>query len=208
MGARVGVPIAGRGGTGRGTLAAGVTADAIAWIPVERTGGDGRAVIPAGPTGGIVGMPWVLDEALRTGGTAGRVIVGDGRAGADAAAVVGVWMEGARDVLSGGTTVATGVTNAGVWAGNGGGIGAAGGGAVGRGGGCGRGAACTACVDFEPCTVEGANSSSIELPAPTVITPPQTEQRARTPAEGTFAGSTRKTERHSGQETFNFPPSG
>ena len=28
----------------------------------------------------------------------------------------------------------------------------------------------------------GANSSSIELPAPIVITPPQTEQRARTPA--------------------------
>jgi len=31
------------------------------------------------------------------------------------------------------------------------------------------------------------------------ITPPQTEQRARTPAGGTFAGSTRKIERQSGQ---------
>ena len=35
-----------------------------------------------------------------------------------------------------------------------------------------------------------------------VITPPQTEQRARTALDGIFAGSTRKTERHSGQETF------
>src|SRR5436305_1049634 len=49
---------------------------------------------------------------------------------------------------------------------------------------------------------DGANSSSIELPAPTVMTPPHTEQRARMPAEGIFVGSTRKTERHSGHETF------
>jgi hypothetical protein len=34
------------------------------------------------------------------------------------------------------------------------------------------------------------------------ITPPQTEQRARTPDGGTFAGSTRKIERQSGQLTF------
>jgi len=51
------------------------------------------------------------------------------------------------------------------------------------------------------------NSSSIEDPAEIVMTPPQTEQRARTMADGTFAGSTRKTERHSGQETFTCPPS-
>jgi hypothetical protein len=31
---------------------------------------------------------------------------------------------------------------------------------------------------------------------------PQTEQRARTPADGTFAGSTRNTEWHSGHVTF------
>ena len=35
-----------------------------------------------------------------------------------------------------------------------------------------------------------------------VITPPHTEQRARTMLEGILAGSTRKIERHSGQETF------
>jgi hypothetical protein len=53
----------------------------------------------------------------------------------------------------------------------------------------------------------GANSSSIELPAPIVITPPQTEQRARRPNSGIFVGSTRKSDRHSGQETFTSPPS-
>jgi N-acetylglucosamine-6-phosphate deacetylase len=34
------------------------------------------------------------------------------------------------------------------------------------------------------------------------MTPLQTEQRARTPEEGTLAGSTRKMERQSGQLTF------
>ena len=37
------------------------------------------------------------------------------------------------------------------------------------------------------------------------ITPPQTEQRARTPEGGTLAGSTRKIERQSGQLTFIRP---
>jgi hypothetical protein len=52
----------------------------------------------------------------------------------------------------------------------------------------------------------GPNSSSIELPAPRMITPPHTEQRARTPVAGIRVGSTRNTERHSGQETFTSPP--
>lgn len=50
----------------------------------------------------------------------------------------------------------------------------------------------------------GVNSSPL-APAPsrnTVITPPQTAQRARTMGPDTLAGSTRNTERHSGQETF------
>ena len=50
------------------------------------------------------------------------------------------------------------------------------------------------------------NSSSIDEPTPTVITPPHTEHRARTPPLGTLAGSTRKTDRHSGQGTFTSPP--
>ncbi len=48
----------------------------------------------------------------------------------------------------------------------------------------------------------GPNSSSIGAPAPTMMTPPHTEHRARTPPDGTFAGSTRNTELHSGHETF------
>src|SRR5687767_5886856 len=47
-----------------------------------------------------------------------------------------------------------------------------------------------------------AKSFSMAPPFPIVITPPQTLHRARTPAVGIFAGSTRKTDRHSGQETF------
>lgn len=45
----------------------------------------------------------------------------------------------------------------------------------------------------------GENSSSIELPTPIVMTPPHTEHRARTPMADTLSGSTRKTDRHSGQ---------
>ena len=55
-------------------------------------------------------------------------------------------------------------------------------------------------------SMDGPNSSSIELPAPRMMTPPQTEQRARTPVAGILVGSTRNTERHSGQETFTCPP--
>lgn len=51
-----------------------------------------------------------------------------------------------------------------------------------------------------------AKSSAIVEPPPTGITPPQTEQRARTDA-AIFAGSTRNTDRHSGQLTFTSPPS-
>jgi len=51
-----------------------------------------------------------------------------------------------------------------------------------------------------------SNSSSIDVPAPIVMTPPQTEQRARTPADETFDGSTRNIDRHSGHVTFTSPP--
>jgi hypothetical protein len=59
-----------------------------------------------------------------------------------------------------------------------------------------------AATDTDVAAGVGANSSSIGAPAPTMMTPPHTEQRARTPPDGTFAGSTRKTELHSGHETF------
>ena len=52
-----------------------------------------------------------------------------------------------------------------------------------------------------------AAKSSRPAPVPAmVITPPQTEHRARATATGTFAGSTRNTERHSGQVTFMPSP--
>ncbi len=47
-----------------------------------------------------------------------------------------------------------------------------------------------------------ANSARESAAPAMVITPPQIEQRARTLVPGTFAGSTRNTERHSGQVTF------
>jgi hypothetical protein len=60
--------------------------------------------------------------------------------------------------------------------------------------------------DIDDVAVSGANSSSIGFPAPMVITPPHTEHRARIPAVGIRAGSTRKMERHSGHETFTYQP--
>ncbi len=39
------------------------------------------------------------------------------------------------------------------------------------------------------------------VPPAIAITPPHTEHRARTPVAGTFAGSTRNTDRHSGHAT-------
>ena len=54
---------------------------------------------------------------------------------------------------------------------------------------------------------DSSNSSSIDVPAPIVIIPPQMEHRARTPAVGTFDGSTRNIDRHSGHVTFTSPPS-
>lgn len=44
------------------------------------------------------------------------------------------------------------------------------------------------------------------VPPAMPMTPPHTEQRARTPVAGTLAGSTRNTERHSGHETVITRP--
>ena len=60
---------------------------------------------------------------------------------------------------------------------------------VGAGAGAGAGAAVT-------------KSAPASLAPAMMITPPHTEQRARTLAAGIFAGSTRNTERHSEQVTF------
>jgi hypothetical protein len=56
---------------------------------------------------------------------------------------------------------------------------------------------------------EGVAARAGAPPAATaaiVITPPHTEHRARTPPVGTFDGSTRNTDRHSGHVTFTAPP--
>ena len=53
-----------------------------------------------------------------------------------------------------------------------------------------------------PCLVDVGKSSAQRTLAPTGMSPPQMEHRARRCAPVTFAGSTRKTEWHSGQETF------
>jgi hypothetical protein len=50
-----------------------------------------------------------------------------------------------------------------------------------------------------PC---GANSCAAPGDGATVITPPQTAHRARTDEAGILDGSTRNTDRHSGQVTF------
>jgi hypothetical protein len=51
----------------------------------------------------------------------------------------------------------------------------------------------------------GVNSSAVPPSRATVMTPPHTAQRARTLAPGILPGSTRKTDRHSGQLTFMLP---
>jgi hypothetical protein len=75
---------------------------------------------------------------------------------------------------------------------------------AGRGGsGAGDAALCADRVALCAATGCGAaKSSSIRPRSPIAITPPHTEQRARTPASGIFAGSTRKMDPHSGQTTF------
>jgi hypothetical protein len=48
----------------------------------------------------------------------------------------------------------------------------------------------------------GSVTEGIDPDWVTLITPPQTEHRARMPLAGTLLGSTRNTDRHSGQLTF------
>lgn len=69
-------------------------------------------------------------------------------------------------------------------------------------GGVGRGAACAGSLEDGEVRWLPVGGVLCPVGAGIEITPPQTEQRARTPAGGTFAGSTRKIERQSGQLTF------
>ena len=158
------------------------------------TGENGRGVIPLGAAG--IG-----------GGTAGT----SGRA-------TGVTTGGAGGVNAGVTTAALG-------SGSGGGTGASTGIGAGSGSGSGSnscaggsGAASAADSNIGAGTIATggginatlgraiASAASPNSGAETAMTPPHTEQRARTPPIGTLAGSTRNTDRQSGQVTFTAPP--
>jgi hypothetical protein len=149
---------------------------------------DGVAAAAGCGRGGTVGCVGARPPA-GTFGAEGRG-AGDGAASPDGRAAVGVGSAGvtARDPGRG-VLRANGATP---------GVGAAGVGARG-GGGCGREAGRVA---VGPAMRPSPKSFSIAPPCPIVITPPHTLHRARTPAVGIFAGSTRKTDRHSGQDTF------
>ena len=98
-----------------------------------------------------------------------------------------------RDVGVGNGIAAVGDAAGVAIAGRGGGVGARRGAAVGKvDAGAGVGTELGARLGGEAATDtgvaagKGANSSSIGAPAPTMMTPPHTEQRARTPPDGTF----------------------
>lgn len=57
----------------------------------------------------------------------------------------------------------------------------------------------------KPTDSSSKGGAALTPSAETSITPPQTEQRARVPVFGTLVGSTRNTDRHSGQTTFTRP---
>jgi hypothetical protein len=150
--------------------------------------------------------------------TAGGLVGGSAR-GVKAAAGAGAGPDPAAEVAAGGGAVRA------VAGGESGGVAANGAGDR-AGGGCVGGAAgggetvlpggpnpragplpgATVAVGRSPCAPRGANSSRTDDGGVTVIKPPHTAHRARTSAAGSFPGSTRKTDRHSGQVTFTSPP--
>jgi len=188
------VPLNGRGGiAGRGDDGPAAPEGDVAG-PAEATRGEkitGRCGGPLDAAGGIAGA--LFAEPGRAGGVntpaggvSGRGMAGVGGRtgvgclGASSGATVGV---GDAVTITAETLAIEAATSA--------------------------GSASAAMTAGAACTGEtgNPNSSSIEPAPPTVTTPPQTEQRARTPTRGTLSGSTRKTERHSGQDTFTRPPS-
>jgi hypothetical protein len=179
----VGVGLVGRGVGVLGRCAGGTNGEAALGVPVEvaaglKGGGAAAAGLNGGAGGGVNGDgPRGANSGMDPDGVGG-VAVADAT-GRSAASLRG------RDAPEGSTFL-------GCAAGGGGGaldrLGATGAGARAAGGVAARGAALAGV--FEPV---GAGID---------ITPLHTEHRARTPAGGTFAGSTRKIERQSGQLTF------
>ena len=154
----------------------------------RRTGAEGatgaNAAAGTGDTGGTAGEDGEDDPPVPNDSPNDRV----GRA----------WIVGA----------AGGVTSAATLGGAYGGVGAHAGPAAGGSGACTRVAAGVGRSRFARTSTSGArdvelgNSSAHRTLAPTGIRPPQIEHRARRLAPVTLAGSTRKTEWHSGHETF------
>jgi hypothetical protein len=169
-------------GNGRDT-AAGIIGG-VGDIPDGRMGGI------MGRVGGIAGMGGIVGRGAKPGrgGVGAEAGAGDGGGAAGVAAGWSFGGVGRGGDAAGAFGVHPSVALA----------------ATAAGAGAGAGADDAGAVSERPI---GENSSSIELPTPTVMTPPHTEQRARMPAAGTLAGSTRNTDLHSGQETFTSPPS-
>lgn len=216
----------GRGAEAGGVATEGLGANGAAGPAVEgRPGGvtlDGRAKDGVGiPTGGVcVGRGGALGAAggANVGiGMLGRDIggvgteTGVGTATGGAAATVGAGgsaagtgtgvAEGCDTATAGTAGVGAGAAETTSGAGGATGVGATGAAATGAGGATGAtGAAGGADVSMRA----GVEANSVRASTPPVMemTPPHTTHRARTFADGSFAGSTRKTERHSGQVTF------
>jgi hypothetical protein len=92
---------------------------------------------------------------------------------------------------------------------NRGGGGDCGGGAIAAAGGAIEGAGEAEAPAIAGVWRDAEKSACALAPAAIVMTPPHTEQRARTLAPAIFSGSTRNTDRHSGQVTFiAFPRRG
>jgi hypothetical protein len=186
-------------------VACGVTArDGVNGPGAPGRGGGG--VAPAGigdGSGGIVGRGIGI-----TGGASGvRNGGGDAMAGTEAGVNTELTIGGGTGGIGGGTTgAALGVTTVGAAStslsiaardarpGMRGIVIGSGTGAIGRTG--------LAGIDRRA----AAAGAPLDDAAAMLITPPHTEHRARTPTVGTFDGSTRKIDRHSGHVTFTSPP--
>jgi hypothetical protein len=165
-------------------------------------GAAGRAGMPA--AGGDEGPAALGDETSGFPSGVGRGTEGAGESGIVAAIDGAGANAGLGEPTTRGADAGVGVRG-----------GAAGGEAARDGAGAGARAGAGGAIvsppkDGMPCRAgpapTAANSSRASVPAPMVITPPHTEHRARTLVPGTLAGSTRNTERHSGQATFMTSP--
>lgn len=218
---------AGRLAEGAGAAPGAGAADA-GGIPVEGTFDASPADAPRAEAGADSGAPKPGDPVVGTkAGVGGRRVEG-GKEGAPNAVLAGGVRRGGEN---GGIRPAGGLTGVGVLlAGAAGAEPAEGAGARGAAGSLVGGCAVVAgfceladgapdcgAAGLRPARVAGCSSplpladagtsasgkSSPQLTlADTGITPPHTEQRALTAAPTTLAGSTRNTDRHSGQDTF------